>query len=50
MNTERHRIAGDLYHQALELAPDQRASFLQRACNGDDDLLREVESLVATHE
>ncbi len=50
MNAARHRLVGDLYHQALELAPDQREAFLRRACNGDDDLRHEVESLVAAHE
>jgi tetratricopeptide (TPR) repeat protein len=33
--------------EALELPPDQRAAWLDRACAGDDDLRRNVESLIA---
>src|SRR6058998_1309953 len=36
-----------LYHTALERAADERAVFLIEACGGDDDLRREVESLLA---
>ena len=36
-----------LYHQALEHRPDERASFLVCVCAGDDLLRREVESLLA---
>jgi eukaryotic-like serine/threonine-protein kinase len=36
-----------LYHAALERAPDGRASFLSQACGGDEELRREVESLLA---
>jgi eukaryotic-like serine/threonine-protein kinase len=36
----------DLYHQALERAPEGRSAFLQAACGGDDDLRAEVESLL----
>src|SRR5581483_12475740 len=37
-----------LFHQAAELEPPQRAAFLDSACNGNDDLRRELESLLAT--
>src|SRR5262245_53666134 len=37
----------DLYHAALAQSVHDRAAFLARACGGDDDLRREVESLVA---
>jgi len=37
----------ELFHQAAELAPDDRPSFLTKACGGDDDLRREVELLLA---
>jgi serine/threonine protein kinase/Flp pilus assembly protein TadD len=33
-------------HAALELEESQRASFLERACGGDQELTREVESLL----
>jgi eukaryotic-like serine/threonine-protein kinase len=36
----------DLYHQALERAPEARSAFLQAACAGDDDLRAAVESLL----
>ncbi len=37
-----------LFHAALERAPDERAAFL-RAQSGDDEILREVASLLAAH-
>jgi eukaryotic-like serine/threonine-protein kinase len=50
MTPERHQQIGEIYHAALELAPKQREYFLARACVGDDTLLREVESLLASNE
>ncbi|HXG94535.1 MAG TPA: hypothetical protein VNN73_19495 [Blastocatellia bacterium] len=50
MTPERHKQIGELYHRALELEPDRRAGFLDRACGGDDDLRREIESLLASNE
>ena len=41
-----HRIE-DLFHAALEREEDRRMAFLEQACAGDPDLLREVESLLA---
>ncbi|AMY08495.1 Serine/threonine-protein kinase PknB [Luteitalea pratensis] len=38
-----------LFHTALEHAPDERAAFL-RAQSSDDEILREVASLLAAHE
>ena len=46
MSPERWRRIEDVYHSALERAPDQRAAFLAKACGGDDELRREVESLL----
>ncbi len=46
MSPERWRQIEELYHSALERAPDQRAAFLAQACGGDDDLRREVEALL----
>jgi len=40
----------ELFEQALERAPEERAAFLRSACEGDDVLLREVESLLAQHD
>ncbi|HKQ76470.1 MAG TPA: protein kinase [Blastocatellia bacterium] len=39
-----------LYHAALERASDERSAFLDAACEGDRDLRREVESLLAYDE
>ncbi len=39
-----------LFHSALEHEPSQRSAFLGQACNGDEMLRNEVESLLASHE
>src|SRR3989442_2982684 len=44
------RRVTELFEQALERAPEERAAFLKSACAGDDVLLREVESLLAQHD
>jgi eukaryotic-like serine/threonine-protein kinase len=49
MNAQRHQKIGELYHGALDLAPERRADFLRMACAGDEDLLQEVQSLLAAH-
>jgi len=36
----------DIFHQAVELAPESRAVFLDQACGGNESLRREVESLL----
>ena len=43
MNLERVQ---ELHAHALELAPDERASYLDEACAGNGDLRAEVESLL----
>jgi hypothetical protein len=45
----RDRIT-DLYHAALTRAPEDRAAFLNDACQGDDALRREVGSLLGYNE
>ena len=47
MTPERWEQVGELYRAALESAPGERAAFLERTCEGDADLRREVESLLA---
>jgi eukaryotic-like serine/threonine-protein kinase len=47
MSRERRDLISEVYHDALALAPEQRAAFLTEACSGDDALRREVESLLA---
>jgi serine/threonine-protein kinase len=46
MTPERYRLIGELFHAALEVESDERASFLERACASDEELRREVESLI----
>ncbi|MCM3871629.1 MAG: protein kinase, partial [Pyrinomonadaceae bacterium] len=50
MTPERYRQIGELYHAALEVDIEERAAFLDRACAGDDEMRREVESLINSHE
>ena len=50
MTPERYRQIGELYHAALEADAAERAVFLETACAGDAELLREVESLIASHD
>ncbi|MGH9846701.1 MAG: protein kinase domain-containing protein, partial [Blastocatellia bacterium] len=50
MTPERWQQIERLYHDALELAPEHRLAFLDRVCAGDDELRREIESLLASHD
>src|SRR5262245_51789152 len=50
MDAKRWRQIEELYHGALELAPEMRGAFVEGACRGDADLQREVESLLARAE
>jgi serine/threonine protein kinase/Tfp pilus assembly protein PilF len=50
MTPERWKKIGEIYHAALELLPSQRESFLDQACAGNEELRREVESLIAAEE
>src|SRR5262245_47217778 len=50
MKSERWRQIESLYYAALERDTAQRAAFLTEACAGDEELRREVESLLAVHE
>ena len=47
MDPERLRRVEQLYHAALEHEETGRARFLEQACAGDQELRREVESLLA---
>jgi serine/threonine protein kinase/Tfp pilus assembly protein PilF len=50
MNGERWQQVNDLFHLAAERSPEDRAAFLDEACQGDKALYREVESLLASYE
>ncbi len=47
MNPERWQRIKDIVYAVSELGPDERQAYLERACNGDTTLRREVETLVA---
>ncbi len=46
MNTERWSRIGELFDLTLSLSPTERAEWLRTACDGDDRLRAEVESLL----
>jgi serine/threonine protein kinase/tetratricopeptide (TPR) repeat protein len=46
MTSEQYRRVGELYHAAMELVPEARLDFLVEACGEDDELRREVKSLL----
>jgi serine/threonine protein kinase len=46
MTPERWQRIEQLYHAALECPPEQRTSYLAEACTGDQNLKREVETLL----
>ena len=50
MEAERWQRVQDIYLDALELDAEERAAFLTTACVGDDELRREVESLLNAHQ
>jgi len=50
MTPERWQEVKQLFHSALGRGADERAAFLARACAGDEDLLGEVASLLASHD
>src|SRR5215510_5871417 len=50
MESERWRQIESLYYTALERNADLRAAYLDQACTNDEELRREVESLLAAHE
>jgi serine/threonine protein kinase/Flp pilus assembly protein TadD len=50
MKAERWQRINDLFQSAAERAPEERATFLDEACYGDENLRREVKSLIASYE
>ncbi|MCW5967896.1 MAG: serine/threonine protein kinase [Blastocatellales bacterium] len=50
MTPERWQQIQELFHSALERAPDQRGPFLDERCAADESMRREVESLIASSE
>ncbi|CAN5333162.1 hypothetical protein BH10ACI2_BH10ACI2_15960 [soil metagenome] len=50
MDQEKWQKAKDLFHEAQNLAMDDRAAFLEKACAGDTVLLDQVENLLGAYE
>src|SRR5258708_6490541 len=50
MNPERWQRVKQLLEEAIALTAVERASFLDLACDGDIELHREIDSLLASHE
>jgi len=50
MSPEQYEHLTELFHAALEIAPHQRAAFLDQVSDGDPALHHELESLLAAHE
>ena len=47
MKPERWQRIEQLYHSALGRVPGERAAYLAAECAGDEELRREVESLIS---
>ena len=50
MRAERWQQIQGIYLDALEVDAKERSAFLAEACAGDDELQREVETLLNAHE
>ncbi|MDT4967335.1 MAG: eukaryotic-like serine/threonine-protein kinase, partial [Acidobacteriota bacterium] len=50
MTPERWQQINDLYLASLEQEPSERAAYIAEACKADEELRREVESLIASHD
>ena len=47
MKQERWRQSEELFHAALERAPEERQAFLEQACGEDTELRHQVEHLIS---
>jgi serine/threonine protein kinase/Tol biopolymer transport system component len=50
MTRERYEKINELFQAALEHRPEERATFLAEACAGDEELRKDVASLICSHE
>src|SRR4029434_3908485 len=50
MTPQQYERLTELFHAALDIAPDQRAAFLDQVCDSDAELRRELESLLVAHD
>jgi serine/threonine protein kinase/Flp pilus assembly protein TadD len=49
-NSEKWQEAKEIFYAALQRAPKEREQFVNESCKDDDDLRREVESLLSSSE
>ena len=50
MTPERWQEVEEIFHAAIDRAPQERAAFLHEACAGDDELRSEAAELIDAHE
>ena len=50
MDAERLKQIEEIYHAALEIPLEKREAFFNESCGADEDLRREVESLLSFEE
>src|SRR5689334_19586257 len=50
MTPERWQRVDEIFQAALELKPEERSAFIENACSGNEELRREVESLITADE
>ena len=49
MNSDSNREIA-IFTRALKVAPQERDAFLERSCDGDEDLRRKVDALLSAHD
>ena len=49
MNGDQWARVKELFHKALERAPEDRSAFVVEVCGGDTDLMAELERLLSAH-
>ncbi len=50
MSPERWQQVDEIFQAAIELKAEERPAFVESACAGDEELRREVESLITADE
>lgn len=50
MTPDRWQQIKEIFNSALQYEPGERAVFLSTACDDDEPLRKEVESLISAHE
>src|SRR6266850_4745678 len=50
MKPERWQKLDQLFHSALECTSSERDTFVAEACEGDDSLRQELQSMIAHHQ